>query len=85
MKGTIVNFRGSYKTKHFSHMIIQIENFSKEQAKKLIGKSVIWKSPAGKEIKGVVSDAHGRNGAIRAIFEKGLPGQSLGQKVDINE
>lgn len=85
MKGTVVNFRGSYKTKHFSHIIIQIENFSKEQAKKLIGKMVIWKSPAGKEIKGTVTDAHGRNGAVRAIFERGLPGQSLGEKVEIKD
>ena len=85
MKGIIINFRGSYKTKHFSHMIIQIENFSKDQAKKLVGKTVIWQIPAGKEIKGTVSNAHGRNGAIRAIFEKGLPGQSLGEKVEIKD
>ena len=83
MKGVIINFRGSHKTKYFSHMIIHIENFSKEQAKKLVGKNVVWKSPAGKEIKGVISSAHGRNGAVRAIFEKGLPGQSLGEKVEI--
>ena len=42
----------------------------------MVGKEVVWKSPSGKEIKGKVSDAHGNKGLVRAIFEKGLPGQA---------
>jgi hypothetical protein len=34
-------------------------------------------SPAGKEIRGKISDAHGNKGLVRAIFEKGLPGQAI--------
>ena len=53
-----------------------------EKAAEVIGKEVVWKSPAGKEIKGKISALHGRKGNVRAIFaEKGLPGQALGQKV----
>ena len=55
----------------------------REKAAKLVGKSVVWKSPKGKEINGKVASAHGNKGAVRVIFEKGMPGQSLGTKVEI--
>ena len=82
MQGTIVNFRRNRHTQKTTHMIIKVGD-KKEDAIKLIGKTVSWKSPAGKEIKGKVAKEHGRNGCIRAIFEKGMPGQSIGQKVEI--
>ncbi len=64
-------------------MILKIAD-SAEEAEKIIGKEVVWTSPAGKEIKGKISALHGRNGNVRAIFaEKGLPGQALGQKVKV--
>jgi len=86
MKATIKNFRGSHKTQKNNHMIIivpKVEN--KEQAAKLVGKEVIWTSPKGNNINGKVASAHGNSGAIRVIFEKGLPGQSLGTKVEVKE
>ncbi|MCX8147294.1 MAG: 50S ribosomal protein L35ae [Candidatus Woesearchaeota archaeon] len=84
MDGLIVSFRGSRRTRIGNHIIIKVEGVTKkEEAVKLIGKKVSWKSPAGKEIKGEVMASHGNKGAIRAIFEKGLPGQSLGTKVKI--
>ena len=64
-------------------MIIKVGD-KKEDAIKLIGKTVSWKSPAGKEIKGKVTQFHGNKGALRVIFEKGMPGQAVGSKVDIN-
>ncbi len=84
MKGIIVNFRGGKHTKYDNHMIIKIDGIKKrDQAKTLLGKGVVWKSPAGKEIKGRISNMHGNNGCVRAIFEKGMPGQSIAQKVEI--
>ncbi len=79
MKGIIVNFRGSHKTKYSNHIIIQVG----KEAENVVGKTIVWKSPAGKEIKGKVTNIHGQKGAVRAIFEKGLPGQCLGQGVEI--
>ena len=65
-------------------MIVKPENVSnKEGAVKLIGKQVVWKSPAGKEIKGKVAKEHGRNGFVRVIFETGMPGQSIATEVEI--
>lgn len=84
MKGVIANFRVARHHQKCNHMIIKPENVSnKEDAVKLIGKEVVWKSPAGKEIKGKVAKEHGRNGFVRVIFEKGMPGQSIGSKVEI--
>ena len=64
-------------------IIVPSDSDSKEKAAKLVGKSVIWTSTAGKELKGEVRSAHGNNGAIRVLFETGMPGQAIGQKVKI--
>ncbi len=65
-------------------MVITINDVDdKEKASKFVGKEVVWKSPAGKELKGKVSAAHGNKGNLRVIFETGMPGQSLSGKVEI--
>lgn len=82
--GKVVQFRRGRHIVHEKHMLIEVAGVnSKEEASKLIGKEVSWTSPAGKVIKGKVSSAHGNKGVIRAIFEKGLPGQSITTDVDI--
>lgn len=84
MEGVIVNFRGSHHTQYGNQMIVQAAGVdSKEKAEKLVGKKVTWKSSAGKEINGEVRSAHGNKGALRVLFEKGMPGQALGTKVKI--
>lgn len=66
------------------HMVIKVEGVdTKEKATKLVGKSVSWTTPSKKEIKGKITSTHGNKGAIRAIFETGMPGQSIGQDVKI--
>ncbi len=82
MKGVISNFRTGRHTQTCNHMIVHVEGVTnKEQATALLNKSVVYKTSAGKEIKGKVASAHGRNGAVRVIFETGMPGQSLSQQV----
>ena len=84
MEGIIVNFRGSRRVKKGNHMILQVNGVdSKDKALKMVGKKVVWKTSAGKAISGKVASAHGSNGALRVIFETGMPGQSLGTKVAI--
>ena len=83
MKGILVQFRRGRHTVHERHYLIDISLSNREDAKKMAGKEVIWKSPAGKEIKGKISDAHGNKGLVRAIFEKGLPGQALTTEIDV--
>jgi len=84
MQGTITGFRRGRHTISHNQMIISIENITeKEKASALKGKKVVWKSKAGNEIAGEIASAHGNNGAIRVIFEKGMPGQSIGTRVEI--
>ncbi len=84
MEGVIANFKGSHKRQVGNQMIILAEGVAgKEAAAKLVGKKVFWKSPAGKEIKGEVRSAHGNKGALRVLFETGMPGQAVGTKVKI--
>ncbi len=85
MKGIVVQFRRGRHTIHEKHFLLDIGMQSRDEAKKLAGKEVVWKSPAGKEIKGKISDAHGNKGLVRAIFEKGLPGQALTTEIEIKE
>ena len=85
MKGIIVQFRRGRHTIHERHYLIDLNLKSREEAKKYSGKEVVWKSPAGKIIKGKISDAHGNKGLVRAIFEKGLPGQAVTNEIEVNE
>jgi len=82
--GKVIQFRRGRHTIHKRHFLIEIEKVSdRKEAEKFVGKSVMWKSPSGKKIQGKVSSAHGNKGVVRAIFEKGLPGQAIATKVEI--
>lgn len=84
MEGVISNFRRGRHLQTTNQMIILVKGVDKkEKAAELVGKKVTWKSPAGKEIKGKVRAAHGNKGAVRALFEKGMPGQAIGERVNI--
>lgn len=85
MKGIVVQFRRGRHKIHEKHYLLDLGATSREEAKKLAGKHVVWKSPAGKEIRGTISDAHGNKGIVRAIFEKGLPGQAITTTIEVVE
>lgn len=80
----IVHYRRGRHTLTEKHYLIEVDEVTnREKAKSFIGKAVEWKSPAGKIIKGKIAAPHGNKGVIRAIFEKGLPGQAITQEVEI--
>lgn len=82
--GKIIQFRRGRHVIHEKHFLIELTGIkTRKDAEKFIGKEVEWKSPAGKIIKGKISSAHGNKGVVRAIFEKGLPGQAVTTKVEI--
>jgi large subunit ribosomal protein L35Ae len=85
MKATVVQFRRGRKTQHEKHFILDVGAKNRQEALKFAGKTVEWTSPAGKKIKGKISSAHGNKGLVRAIFEKGLPGQSIGTNIEVKE
>ncbi len=83
MQGTINNFRRSKRRPSRNQMIIIVDGISKkEDAKKLVGKKVVYNT-GKKELTGKISSAHGNKGAVRAIFTTGMPGQAIGKKVKI--
>ena len=82
MKAVIANFRSSRHRQYGNQMVVRVEGVeSKEDASKLVGKTVVWASSGKKEIKGEVRSAHGNKGALRVLFEKGMPGQAVGSEV----
>ena len=84
VSGKILQYRRGRHNIHEKHFLIEVEGVSKKQdAEKFIGKSVLWKSPKGKEIKGKIASTHGNKGVVRAIFEMGLPGQAIATKVEV--
>ena len=84
MKGKVIQFRRGRHTIHEKHFLIEVDGVSKRaDAEKLVGKSVSWISPAGKIINGKISGPHGGKGLVRAIFERGLPGQAITTGVEV--
>ena len=86
MKAFVVSFRRgrhTYKPRHFLIRIEKVE--TRKAAEKYLNKDVEWKSPAGKIIKGKISVVHGNKGLLRAIFEKGLPGQAINTEIEIKK
>jgi large subunit ribosomal protein L35Ae len=83
-EGRIIQFRRGRKTIIEKHFLIEVKGITnKKDAEKLVGKEVEWRSPAGKKINGKISGVHGGKGVVRAIFEKGLPGQAVTTMVAI--
>ena len=82
-KGKVIQFRRGVNVIHERHFLLDFGSKSREEAEKLVGKSVTWISPAGKIIKGRISGPHGNKGLVRAIFERGLPGQAVTTEVEI--
>jgi len=83
MKGIVVQFRRGRHTTHKRHFLLDLGFKDRAEAKKMAGKEIEWKSSSGKIIKGKISDAHGNKGLVRAIFEKGLPGQAVATEVEV--
>ena len=84
MEALLHNFRGGKHTKYNNQMIAIVDSINtREKAIKLEGKKVSWKTSSGKVINGYVSRPHGNKGALRIVFEKGMPGQSINNKISI--
>ncbi len=84
MKGTIASFKRGIHTQTNNQMIVQVEGVhDRKKAAPLVGKEVVFKTEAGNEIKGKVASPHGNKGALRVLFEKGMPGQSLSKTVEL--
>ena len=85
MKGKVIQFRRGLKRIHERHFLLDVGTKDRDEANKFVDKEVVWTSPAGKIIKGKISSPHGNKGLVRAIFEKGLPGQARNNSVEVKD
>lgn len=85
MEAVIINYRRGRKTQTTNQMIIEIPNVDAKKATSLVGKSVVYTCVGKdkKQITGKISAIHGSKGAMRVLFETGMPGQAIGQKVEV--
>ena len=84
MQGTILSYRRGRHTQNVNQVLIELEGIdSREKSKEFLGKKLLWESPSGKEVKGEIIALHGNKGIVRAKFERNLPGQSFGKKVQL--
>ena len=85
MEATIINFKRGRKTQTTNQMIIQALGVDKVKAESLVGKKVVYQCVGKdkKQISGEIRAAHGNSGAMRVLFEQGMPGQAIGQKVEV--
>ena len=81
--GRIMNYRIGIRTQMSRECLIQFANVvSAARAGKLIGRKVVWKGE-NKKLIGKIVGFHGKNGAVRVKFKKGVPGQALGTTVEL--
>ena len=85
MEAVIINFKRGRKTQTTNQMIIQVLGVDKSKAETLVGKQVLYtcEGKDKKQILGEIRAAHGNSGAMRVLFERGMPGQAIGQKVEV--
>ena len=84
-KALFVNYLGGRHTKRNKQVLVKIDQVDdKNKAAKYIGRKVTWKSPSGNTLTGKIISVRGGNGVLKAIFRKGLPGQSIGKELNIN-
>jgi large subunit ribosomal protein L35Ae len=58
------------------------DTISVAKAGQLLGRKVVWKGE-NKKLTGKVVGFHGKNGAVRVRFKRGVPGQALGTTVEL--
>ncbi|HIQ51028.1 MAG TPA: 50S ribosomal protein L35ae [Nautiliaceae bacterium] len=86
MEGIVVNIRRGRHTVYENQVIVKVDGInSREKAKELVGKRVVWKTPGKKNkvLEGIITAPHGNKGYVRVRFNKGVPGQIIGEKVQI--
>lgn len=84
MKAIVVSFRRGRHTVRTNQVILELPGVkNRKQAAVFVGKKVVYITEGGKKLKGTITAPHGNKGRVRARFEKGVPGQIIGKRVEI--
>ena len=84
VEGLILNYRIGRKTQDPRQCLIKVMSVEPSEARRMIGSKVGWPVDDPK-IYGKIIGAHGRTGTLRVRFNRGVPGQALGNRVKIFE
>ncbi|NJD99476.1 50S ribosomal protein L35ae [Thermococcus sp. LS1] len=83
-KAIVLAYAGTHEHQDNHHMILKpLGVDGREQAARLVGRKVVWRTPTGKKMVGKILKPHGNRGEVKAYFKPGLPGQALGDYVEI--
>ena len=81
--GTIVNYRIGIRKQNPKECLIKFAHVnSTSLADQLIKRKVVWKQGDSK-FNGKIVGFHGNNGVVKVKFQKAVPGQALGTKVEL--
>ena len=81
--GIIQNYRIGIGTQNPKECIIQFAHVnSGSLVGQLFNRKVVWKQ-GDKKFIGTIRRTHGKKGAFRVKFQKSLPGQALGTRVEL--
>lgn len=84
MRGVVVSHRRGRNSIHEYQAIVEVDGItSREEASTLRGKKVVWTTPGGNRMVGKVLAPHGNKGRVRVRFPEGVPGQMIGDFVEI--
>ena len=81
--GRIMNYRKGIRTQMPHEILVQFTDIvTAAKAGPLLGRKVVWKG-SKKTFIGKIVGFHGKNGAVRVKFKRGLPGQAIGDAVEL--
>src|SRR5512136_854461 len=81
--GRIMNYRIGIRTQMPHEILVQFTDIvTTAKAGPLLGRKVVWKG-SKKTFIGKIVGFHGKNGVVRVKFKKGLPGQAIGDAVEL--
>jgi len=84
VKALFLGYRGGMRTQWNKQILVKIDQVDdRDKAAKYIGRRVTWKSPRGNTITGKIVSVRGGNGVLKARFRKDLPGQAIGEELNI--
>jgi len=84
MKATVLSFRRGRHNQKTNQLLLAVKGIdSVPLAVGLIGRKVAWKTKSGKLVIGKVVAPHGKKGVLRSRFRQGMPGEVLGQEIEI--
>lgn len=85
-QAVILGYRRGPNDQNPNQVLLRIEGvYTFRDASRFIGTKLVYRDRYGNVYRGKIIKPHGRKGVVRAVFEPNLPGQAIGDIVEILE